>query len=104
MNKEMSAYLQTISERIKKHYASKVILYGSYAKGDATEDSDIDLLIIASTEEKFFERMATVRRILRDLRQGIPISPIVFTREEIKKRISKGDQFIQNILERGVEL
>ena len=101
---EISAYLRTISERLKKHYDCNVILYGSYAKGDATEDSDIDLLIIASTKEKFFERMATVRRILRDLRQGIPISPIVFTREEINQRKSKGDQFIQDILDGGVEL
>ena len=94
-----------MSLRLKKEYkAEKVILYGSYARGEETEESDIDLLIIAPTNEKFFKRMATIKKILRDLRFGLVVSPIVLTREEIKKRVEIGDQFIQSILEEGVEI
>ncbi len=55
MNQEISERLQKISERLKKEYhAEKVILYGSYAIGEETEDSDVDLFIIAPTQERFF--------------------------------------------------
>ena len=97
--------IKAISERLKKEYkAQKVILYGSYAKGEATEDSDVDLFIIAPTNERFFQRMATVLGLIRDLKKGIPIEPIVLTAEEVEKRIKVGDQFIQEIIEEGIYL
>ncbi|MGB9627375.1 MAG: nucleotidyltransferase domain-containing protein [Thermodesulfobacteriota bacterium] len=103
MDREILSRLKKISERLKREYhAEKVILYGSYATGEATEDSDIDLFIIAPTKERFFERMATVRGLIRDLRNGMPISPIILTPDEVEKRINRGDQFIQQILEEGI--
>jgi predicted nucleotidyltransferase len=105
MNQEIFQRLRKISERLKKeYYAEKVILYGSYATGEATEDSDVDLFIIAPTNERFFERMATVRGLIRELRNGLPVSPIVLTPEEVEKRRRKGDQFVQQILEEGIIL
>lgn len=105
MNQEIYERLRKISERLKKEYhAEKVILYGSYARGDATEHSDVDLFVVAPTNERFFERMATVRGLIRDLRNGWPVSPIVLTPEEVEKRRSKGDQFIEQILEEGIIL
>ncbi len=97
--------LKRIAERLKKDYqAEKVILFGSHARGEATEDSDVDLLIIAPTEERFFERMATVLGLVRDLYDGLALSPIVLRPEEVAKRLRIGDQFVQGILEEGIEL
>ena len=97
--------VKAISERLKKEYnAEKVILFGSYARGEATEDSDVDIFIIAPTKERFFERMATTLRITRDLYRGIPISPIVLRPDEVRERISKGDQFVIEIIEKGIEI
>ena len=105
MTQEMSERLRRISERLKKEYkAEKVILYGSHAKGEATQDSDVDLFIIAQTNERFFERMATIRGLIRDLRNGLPISPVVLTKEEVEKRLKIGDQFVRDIVEEGVVL
>ena len=105
MDQEILGRLRKISERLKKEYhAEKVILYGSYARGEATEDSDVDLFIIAPSSERFFERMATVRGLIRDLRNGLPVSPIVLTPEEVEERRSKEDQFVQQILEEGIML
>lgn len=102
---DVTERIKTISARLKKEYhAEKVILYGSYARGEATEDSDIDLFIIAPTNERFFERMATVVGIVRDLRKGLPLSPIVLTAKEVEEREKRGDQFIKEILEKGVEV
>jgi len=102
---EVMDRIKAISERLKKEYnAERVILFGSYARGEATEDSDVDIFIIASTKERFFERMATVKRLIRDLRNGLPIAPVVLTPGEIEKRMEIKDQFIEEILEERVEL
>ena len=104
-NKKIFLRIKAITERLKKEYkAEKVILFGSYARGEETVDSDIDFLIIAPTQEKFFHRMASVRRIIRDLRSGLPVAPIVLTSEELKERVRIGDQFIKEILEKGLSL
>ena len=55
MNREILDRLNKISERLKKNYnAEKVILFGSYARGEENVDSDVDLLVIASQKERFF--------------------------------------------------
>ena len=105
MNQEIYERLLKISERLKEKYgAERVILYGSYARGEATEDSDVDLLVIAPTTEDFFERMARVKTIAHDLRYGISFFPIVLNQPELEERIRIGDQFIEEILKTGVEL
>lgn len=105
MNKEIHNRLKKIGERLKKEYqAEKVILYGSYAAGEATEDSDVDLFIIAPTDERFFQRMATVLGLVRDLYKGLALSPIVLKPEEVRQRLKVGDQFVQEILETGIKL
>lgn len=105
MNREILERLQKISERLKKNYnAEKVILFGSYARGEETEDSDVDLLVISPQTERFFERIASAKRLIRDLRNGLPVAPIVLTPEETETRRKVGDQFIMDILENGVNL
>jgi predicted nucleotidyltransferase len=105
MKRELNKRLQTIGKKIKKDYrAEKVILFGSYAKGNETEDSDVDLLVVAPTKERFFERMASVRRLIRDLRDGLAVSPIVLTPAELEKRREAGDPFVREILQTGVSL
>ncbi|MCK4404171.1 MAG: nucleotidyltransferase domain-containing protein [candidate division Zixibacteria bacterium] len=103
--KDVIGRIRAISERLKKEYkAEKVILFGSYARGEATEESDIDILVIAPTTERFFERMTRVKRLIRDLRNGLPVAPLVLTKQEVEKRIKIKDQFIKEILEKGIEL
>ena len=105
MSPQVEERIRKIGERIKKEYrADQVILFGSYARGDATEDSDIDLFIVAPTKERFFQRMATVRRLIRDLRNGFPIAPIVLTATELEKRREAEDPFIEEVLATGISL
>lgn len=104
-NQEIMNRIKAIADRLKKEYhAETVILFGSYAKGEASEDSDTDILVIAPTDEKFFERMATVLELVRDLYNGLALSPIVLTSKEVKQRLKMGDPFVKEILEAGVKL
>ena len=105
MNQIIQDRLNKISERLKKEYhAERVILYGSYANGKATQDSDIDLFIVAPTNESLFRRMTTVLKLIRDLKKGLPVEPIILTKDELEDRIKIGDPFIQEIIKNGVSL
>jgi hypothetical protein len=56
----------------------RVLLFGSAARGEATEHSDVDLLIVLPTTEKFYQRMASVHEAVRDLSLGMPLAPRCF--------------------------
>jgi predicted nucleotidyltransferase len=97
--------LSRIADRLRQRLgAEKVIVFGSVARGQATMHSDIDLLVIAPSQEKAFLRMARARAAIRDLSSGLPTSPLVLTPEEVRRRREAGDPFIREILEEGVEL
>lgn len=93
-------------ERIVKQIAEgyrplKVILFGSHAWGEPTEDSDIDLLIVKETSDRFIDRWVAVRELIADPQRRTPVEPIVLTPEELDRRIAGGDQFFRQIVTRG---
>jgi predicted nucleotidyltransferase len=97
--------LQDIVRRLNKSYApEKIILYGSYAYGNPTSDSDIDLLIIKDTPERHVDRFVEVKQIIYQPGRNIPVSPLVYTPKEIEERLKMGDDFVAEILARGVVL
>jgi predicted nucleotidyltransferase len=56
-----------VAERIRERFnPEKIILFGSHARGEARQDSDIDLLIVAATKLPPRERFPAVRRALAD--------------------------------------
>ncbi|MGB8657809.1 MAG: nucleotidyltransferase domain-containing protein [Candidatus Zixiibacteriota bacterium] len=100
--KKITEIILEIVEKIKKGYKpDKIILFGSYAGGKPTIHSDIDIMIIKRTNKKRIHRCVDVRRIVYDPNRGIPFSPLVFTPGEIQRRVSLGDQFIREILQKG---
>lgn len=63
---EQAEIISRIVEKIKEGYnPRKIILFGSYARGNPTEDSDIDLLIIKETNKRRDERFVDVNEILK---------------------------------------
>lgn len=96
--------LAKIVDRIKAEYRpEKIIFFGSYAYGKPKRNSDIDLFIVKETEKRRIDRFCEVRKIIRDIK-GVSVQPVVFTRDEIKKRIKIGDDFVKEILANGQTL
>ena len=101
-NTRFGKIITEIVDRILKGYKpKKVILFGSYAYGEPTEDSDIDLLIIKNTDKRPIDRWIEVKRLLRDITRTVPIAPLVYTEKEIEQRMAIKDFFIEEILEKG---
>ncbi|TXT24858.1 MAG: hypothetical protein FD131_4811 [Rhodocyclaceae bacterium] len=91
-----------IVTRLRDTYQpSQVFLFGSYAQGRQTRDSDLDLLIIKDTAKPFFKRLFEVRTLVSPLVRRQPFDPIVLTPKELNKRLARGDQFLQGIVRKG---
>ena len=94
--------VRTVVRQIVQGYAPQtVILFGSYARGEAREGSDIDLLIIKDTDKPPMARWMEVKRLVRDRRRGVSVSPLVYTPRELEARLAIGDFFIHEVLEMG---
>lgn len=99
---EIEQLIARIAERIGRDYKpEKVILFGSYARGNPTEDSDIDLFIVKETRERMVDRFVEVKRLLYDPDMRIPVSPLVYTPEELEERLRMGDSFVEEIVSEG---
>ncbi|KCZ73176.1 putative nucleotidyltransferase [Candidatus Methanoperedens nitroreducens] len=92
--------IQEIKNRIVKGvHPEKIILFGSYAYGMPTKESDLDLLVILQTEEPVHKRAIKIRKLLRDIR--IPKDILVYTPQEVERWKNASSAFITSILKKG---
>lgn len=77
---QIDAAIRTLAEAAKPE---RILLFGSYARGDAREDSDLDLLVIESEVTDRAGEMVRLRRALRPLR--IPVDVLVFSTEDVAR-------------------
>lgn len=82
-----------ISEQTIRHAAqplgeaakpAKVILFGSYARGDAQESSDLDFLVVEPTLQDKFHEMVRLRQVLRPLR--VPADVLVCSQADLNQQ------------------
>lgn len=99
---EVRDVIQGMVDKLVTFYApQRIILFGSYAHGNPRPGSDIDLLIIKETSDRFIDRYVAVRRILSDPTRKVPLEVLVLTPEEVCRRLAIGDQFVAEILEKS---
>ena len=77
----------------------KIILFGSYAAGTPTPDSDVDLLVVLETTATRVERYARVSEALWP--RPFPVDILVKTPAELRQAMRDGDRFITDILQHG---
>ena len=89
----------TCDDIVREFSPLQVILFGSYAYGTPTEDSDVDLLVVMDIPESETRRQAV------KIRQRIPrrfsMDLLVRSPEEIAYRVSYNDWFLREITENG---
>ena len=76
----------------------KIILFGSYARGNPRPESDVDLLVIMDTPLKEIEQALKIRRYL-GVMFGLDL--IVHTPKRIAQRVEMGDWFLRDVLKEG---
>ncbi len=89
MNNVVTPYLTQAVEKLREALGDKligVVLYGSYARKEAREESDIDLLVIArELPERRYDRSILLQRIVRGIKDAPPFSLLGKTPEEFER-------------------
>jgi uncharacterized protein len=95
--KALPAAVQRIVEALQPE---RVILFGSWAHGTPTADSDVDLLVVMDTSAPPLERYLAVSRLLRP--RPFPVDILVRTPAEMQRAVESRDPFMKEILSQGV--
>lgn len=82
--------------------ATQVILFGSYARGEVKEHSDVDLMIIAESDLPRFKRSRELYKLLRPYPFAMDL--VVYTPQEIEKGKKSPLSFVSTVLREGKTL
>jgi predicted nucleotidyltransferase len=94
--------IERVVSILQEHYApDRIILFGSCGRGDFSEDSDIDLLIVKKTGKRPLDRMREVYELVYSPDHYLALDPLVYTPKELTQRLALGDFFIQEIIREG---
>ncbi len=76
--------IQNVVQRVVlAEHPEKIILFGSYARGEQTESSDLDLLVIFESVPEKGRKMAEIRNAIGRVAPGVGVDILVSTRNEI---------------------
>ncbi len=99
-SEELLEDIRKLALKIKaKLPVSEIYIYGSFAKGEIHEGSDIDLLIIGDFKERLFDRIGKILDLT-----DLPVEPLVYTNQEFEYLRSSKNPFITNILENAIKI
>lgn len=99
-SEELLEALKSFAVKLKHSLpVREVYLYGSFARGDIHEGSDMDLLVIGDFTERLFDRIGKVLALT-----DLPIEPLVYTVEEFEEMKKSGNPFLSEVLKTAVRL
>lgn len=90
-----------VDQVVERFHPKRVILFGSYAHGRPTKDSDVDLMVVMPHRGPS-DRAAT--RIRMACPREFPLDLIVRSPAAFRKGIGSGDPFLREVLSTGVVL
>ena len=91
-----------LSQRIAREFKPRqIVLFGSYARGNATTDSDVDLLVILQFGGSALRKsMEILNRVCPDF----PVDLLARRPADTRRRYAEGDPLIRDALDHGVVL
>ncbi len=91
--------IQTVIQPLVHDYKpEQIILFGSYAGGSPTEDSDVDLLIVLPFKGKSIHKAVEMRL---KLKTSFPVDLVVRTPATVRERLNLDDSFMTNVFKTG---
>ena len=91
--------IQRLLESLQPYQAERVYLFGSAARGEEDELSDLDIVIIKRSASPFFDRLREVGRLLPPESGAVDV--LVYTPEEFAAMRREGNAFAEMIAEEG---
>ncbi|MCL2139410.1 MAG: nucleotidyltransferase domain-containing protein [Treponema sp.] len=100
-------YIDQLLEILKQADPYKIILFGSCAKGNTNENSDIDMVVIldnndiSKTYEDRLRKKLYINKLVRNINYKISLDILVYSKEEYKIIKDHGNFFIDEIENTG---
>jgi predicted nucleotidyltransferase len=85
-------------EVARQYRPEKIVLFGSHGRGEAGEDSDVDLLVIMDFNGRPSRQALEIRRTVK---KSFPLDLIIKSPAEAKMRLEQGDSFLAEALSTG---
>ena len=89
---------QVVQQIVEKFKPQKIILFGSYARGNPRRESDVDMLVIMDTPVKEVQQALEIHRSL-NIMFGLDL--IVYTPEHLQERLEMQDWFLIDVIKEG---
>ena len=89
---------QVVKQIVEKFKPQKIILFGSYARGNPRPESDVDMLVVMDTSLKDVRQAIEICQQI-EYRFGLDL--IVHTPKYLAQRIKMGDWFLRDVLKEG---
>ena len=90
----------TVEAIVRAYEPQRIIVFGSFVRGDTHEGSDLDLIVVKETDERFFGRIGRVRDACADV--PVDVQPLVYTPAELEDMLAQGNSFLETALSEGV--
>ena len=91
---------RALEPALKKGGASRAIVFGSYARGEAHGYSDLDLIIVFDTAKRFFDRHSDFAGIRHVWHTGLDM--LIYTPAELEQMLAERRAFVEIALEEGI--
>lgn len=99
---ELEDHLARITAALVGAFApERIILFGSFARGDQNRASDVDLVVIAPTELPFVERIGKALERCYAASDLVPVEVLVYTRQEWVRMLQAGNSFAMLVEREG---
>ena len=93
----MSAIRRYVRQVAERFQPEKIILFGSYAYGTPTPDSDVDLVVVMPARNELDQ----AARIYEAIEPGFSLDLLVRTPKNLEQRLRWGDWFLKDVVTRG---
>jgi predicted nucleotidyltransferase len=104
---EIEKTIHSLVNSLKNSDPYKIVLFGSYAKGNPREDSDIDIMVIldnndvAKTYKERLNKYLSIQRLVREINYEIALDILVYSKEEFRMVKNYGNYLIDEIEKTG---
>ncbi len=96
------AFLNQAAQRIVSAFPQvrRIVLFGSYAYGRPTKDSDLDVLVVMPTRKRWSDRVRSLQALFPE--RPFPMDFVVRTPREIRERLTSCFcPFTREVIEKG---